>query len=132
MGAGSNFSKLKKAIAKQTVVDVVNAMFNLRYRSDKFKHNATHGENIAAETIRALKTLNISYNPAPPKVVKALRIAKERAGELWDKSPSDLAALNNAKELESKSEPVSPEPVSPIVIAKNMPQSEDEILAVKM
>jgi hypothetical protein len=79
MGSGPNFSKLKQAIKTKSVERIVDAMFNLKFRDHVAK---THGGNIVRETNRALRHLKMD-GQRPDCVQEALRVAQERAGDLW-------------------------------------------------
>ena len=100
MGSGPEFAKLRKAIRKGTVEDIVRAMFHLRFRVHKAK---THGENITSETNSELRHLKIGG--APAKVVAALALCKEKAGPIWDKVREDQPAESPAPTPNSTSQP---------------------------
>lgn len=88
MGSGPRIAKLRKAMKRGSVEEIVRAMLNLKYREDKA---STHGENISKETNRALK--QIKHKCDLDRVRRALKLAKEEAGPVWDIGPDDISKL---------------------------------------
>lgn len=76
------YSKLKKAIRRNDPEKMVLSMLHLKLEDGQ---KGTRGEFVRSETMRALRHLkNMHQGKTPTSVLRALEVAKEKMGVLWD------------------------------------------------